>query len=75
MRVATGSALPFAKDTKFNKARQMFLDGVIDEEEYLKSSDYPNWEAVLQRVMAKKQAAAEAEAMAKGAPPGAPAAA
>jgi hypothetical protein len=75
VRVSTGSALPFAKDQKFNKARQMFLDGVIDEEEYLKAADYPNWEAVLQRVMDKRAQQAQAEAAAKGAPPGPPPAA
>lgn len=75
VRVSTGSALPFAKDTKFNKARQMFLDGVIDEEEYLKAADYPNWEAVLQRVQQKKMAEAQAQAGAQGAPQGPPPAA
>ena len=75
VRVSTGSALPFAKDTKFNKARQMFLDGVIDDEEYLKAADYPNWESVLQRVQQKKQAEAQAAAAAKGAPQAPPPAA
>jgi hypothetical protein len=72
VRVSTGSALPFAKDQKFNKARQMFLDGVIDEEEYLKAADYPNWEAVLQRVQEKKAQEAQAQMAAKGAPAGPP---
>jgi hypothetical protein len=69
VRVVTGSALPFAKDQKFQKARQMFLDGVIDEEEYLKAAEYPNWEIILQRMNEKKAAMAQAEAAAKGAPP------
>jgi hypothetical protein len=69
VRVSTGSALPFAKDAKYQKARQMFLDGVIDEEEYLKAADYPNWQVVLERVMQKRADAAQAEAAAKAGPP------
>lgn len=67
VRVSTGSALPFAKDQKFGRARQMFLDGVIDEEEYLKAADYPNWESVLQRVQQKRAEQAQAAAAANGA--------
>lgn len=73
VRVTTGSSLPFAKDAKFAKARQMFLDGVIDDEEYLKQAEYPNWQVVLDRVNQKKAAQQEAEMAAKmgAAPPGA----
>lgn len=71
VRVSTGSALPFAKDQKFSQTRQMFIDGVIDAEEYLKAADYPNWKSVLERVEAKKQEQAQmVMAMkAQGAPP------
>ncbi len=68
VRVSTGSALPFAKDAKFGRIRQMFLDGVVDDEEYLKNADFPNWEAVLQRVHAKAAQAAQAEMAAQGLP-------
>lgn len=77
VKVTTGSNLPFAKDQKFNKARTMYLDKVIDDEEYLKQAEYPNWEVVLQRVNQKKAQAAQAEMAAKagmgpasGPPPG-----
>jgi hypothetical protein len=66
VKITTGSSLPFAKDQKFAKARQMFQDGVIDDEEYLKQSDYPNWEAVLQRVNQKKAEAQQAQMAAQG---------
>ncbi len=72
VKVSTGSTLPFAKDAKFARARQMFQDGVIDDEEYLKAADYPNWQAVLQRVNEKKAQAAAEAAAAQGAPPQGP---
>jgi len=73
VKVSTGSSLPFAKDVKFNRARQMYLDGVFDEEEYLKAADIPNWQPILERVMQKKQAEAQAQMAAKGAPQAVPA--
>lgn len=72
VKITTGSNLPFAKDQKFNKARQMYLDKVIDEEEYLKQAEYPNWEVVLQRMQERKAMEAQAAMMAKAPPPGAP---
>lgn len=65
VRVATGSSLPFAKAEKEEKLKALFQLGIIDEEEVLKGSDYPNYQAVLQRVAEKKQAAAQAEAQAQ----------
>lgn len=84
IRVATGSTLPFAKAEKMNQSITLFKLGVIDDEELLKNIDYPNWEAVLQRVNQKKAASAQAqqqmqmqqlqmEAQAKSAVKGAPA--
>ena len=58
VRVATGSALPFAKQEKINMAQMLFDRGAIDEVELLKSVDYPNWEGVWERVKAAKAAAA-----------------
>lgn len=72
VRVGTGSSLPFAKDDKFNQAERMFNMGVIDDEELLKTSDWPNWQAVLERVNAKKAQAEQAKMGAAPAPgPGA----
>jgi hypothetical protein len=62
VRVSTGSSLPFAKAEKFDQSVKLFEMGVIDDEELMKNADYPNWEAVLQRVNQKKQAAAAAQA-------------
>jgi hypothetical protein len=55
VRVTTGSSLPFAKAEKETRLLQLFDRGIIDIEEVLKSSEYPNYEAVMQRM---QQAAA-----------------
>jgi hypothetical protein len=54
LKVNTGSTLSFAKDANQNKALALFDRGIIDEEEVLKSFEYPNWESVLQRVLERK---------------------
>jgi predicted NAD/FAD-binding protein len=54
LKVNTGSTLSFAKDANQNKALALFDRGIIDEEEVLKAFEYPNWEAVLQRVTERK---------------------
>ncbi len=64
--VTTGSSLPFAKTQKINLAMQLFKAGAIDEPELLKASDYPNWQAVWDRVSQARQKQAQAEAAAKG---------
>lgn len=64
VRFTTGSALPFAKSEKEAKLLGLFDRGIIDVEEVLKQSEYPNYQAVMQRVEAKAQEAAQAEAQA-----------
>ena len=71
IKVTTGSSLPFAKAEKEQKLLNLFDRGIVDEEEVLKGTDYPNYEAVLQRVAQKKQAEAEAAAAAKAKGPAA----
>lgn len=76
VKVSTGSSLPFAKDQLENKLLAFFDRGIIDPEEVLKRSDYPNYQAVLQRMAQKAQQQAQAQAQQqgpqKGPPPGNP---
>ncbi len=54
VKVSTGSLLPFSRVENEQKLLQYYDRGIIDAEEVLKRSDYPNYEAVLQRVMANQ---------------------
>lgn len=65
VRVSTGSSLPFAKAEKEQRMLNFFDRGIIDAEEVLKGTEYPNWEAVLQRVQERKEAEAQAAAQAQ----------
>lgn len=67
VKVITGSSLPFAKEAEFNKAMAMYEAGIVDEEEVLKRSEYPNWQAILERMQMKKQQEAEMALAAEGA--------
>ncbi len=62
VKVTTGSTLPFAKAEKEQKLLQLFDRGIVDQQEVLQGTDYPNWEAVLQRVQERQAAAAQAQA-------------
>lgn len=73
VRVTTGSSLPFSKVQTEQRAYQLFDRGIIDAEEVLKTMDYPNWEAIQQRmqIQAQNQAAAQAQQQAASKNPGA----
>lgn len=74
VKVTTGSSLPFAKKERADLALQFFDRGIVDAEEVLEATDYPNKDKVLMRMqqVAADQAAMQAQA---GVPPegGAPA--
>ncbi len=74
VKVNTGSNLPFAKGELTQEMYDLFDRKIIDNEEVLKRLDYPNYEAVLQRMQMAAQQAAQAQAAA-GPPPKGPAAA
>lgn len=59
--VNTISGLPFSEAQKQDKLIGLMNAGVIDAEEVLKGIDYPNYQAVLQRVQQQQQAAAQAQ--------------
>lgn len=60
LRVTTGTSLPFSKEQKRRDLESLYDRGIIDDEEFLKSIDYPNYQAVLER---KRQKEAEMAAM------------
>lgn len=65
VRVTTGTALPFSKAQLKQEMQQLFDRGIIDRQEYFKQTDFPNWEAVEQRLTQQEQAKAEAAAAAE----------
>ena len=67
VRVTTGTALASSKARLKEEQLALYDRGLIDKEEYFKSTDYPNWEAVLERIREQEAAAAQAEAEAQGA--------
>ncbi len=71
VRVTTGSSLPFSKAEKEDRLTKLFQLGIIDEEEVLKGLDYPNYQAVLDRVKQKQMEAAQAGAQGAAPPPAA----
>lgn len=64
--VETGSSLPFAKFEREQRLYGLFDRGIIDAEEVLTGLDYPNKEALLERMAQAQQAQAEAEAQQQG---------
>jgi len=68
VKVSTGSNLPFAKGELTQEMYDLFDRKIVDNEEVLKRLDYPNYQAVLQRMQIAAQQAAAAQAAA-GPPP------
>jgi hypothetical protein len=66
VRVTTGSSLPFARAEKEQKLLSLFDRGIIDAQEVMKGMDFPNWEAILNRVQEKQAQAAAAQQAAGG---------
>lgn len=58
VKVSTGSSLPAAKADRTNLAFKTFEAGAIDEPALLEAIDYPNWQAVWDRVEQRRAAMA-----------------
>lgn len=67
VKVSTGSTMPFMKARMERKAMDMFDRGAIDQEELLKSVEWPNHKAVLERMAQAAQLKAQAEQQAMAA--------
>ena len=67
LRVTTGSSLPFSKAQNREQLLALFDRQAIDLEELLKGIDYPNREAVLERMRVQAEKAAQAQAQAPAA--------
>lgn len=67
VRVTTGSSLPFSKVQNEQRLYGLFDRGLIDGQEVLKGLDYPNWEAIEQRMQQAQMMAAQQQAA--GIPP------
>jgi hypothetical protein len=66
VRVTTGSELPFDIADNERKALALFDRGIIDEEEVLVRTDYPNREKILARLQERKQAEMQAAQQQQG---------
>jgi len=55
IKIVAGSSMPTSKTTKFEQAVIMLRLNVIDREEFLKYIEYPNAEAIVQRMNEKEQ--------------------
>jgi hypothetical protein len=62
VRVTTGTALASSKARLKKEQLELFDRGIIDRQEFFKSTDYPNWEVVEERLAQQEAQAAEAEA-------------
>jgi len=65
VRVRSGSSLPFQKADDEQKAFALFDRGIIDESEVLERLEYPNREAVLERLKERQEAQAQQQPPAK----------
>jgi len=60
VKVSTGTSMPLMKEKLNRRAMEFFAAGIIDQEEVLKTSEWPNWQSVKERMDAAAQAAQQA---------------
>jgi hypothetical protein len=61
VKVTTGSSIPFQKGVQYNRAKELFTMGAIDQTALLDQIEWPNKDEILERMsQAAQQAAAQA---------------
>ncbi len=66
IQVTTGSSIPFQKGVQYNRDKELFQLGVIDQEAILDDIEYPKRDEILQRMQKAAQEAAQNKAMQGG---------
>lgn len=61
IQIVSGSSIPFQKAQQYNRAKELFTMGAIDQQALLEEVDFPDKEEILQRMKEQAQMAAEAE--------------
>tara|TARA_R110000868_G_scaffold62962_4_gene189975 strand:- start:3567 stop:5483 length:1917 start_codon:yes stop_codon:yes gene_type:complete len=64
VQVSTGSTLPFMKAQKAQDVKDLFTMGLVDQEEVLKTLDWPNYQGLMARMQKKMEQDAMAQAQA-----------
>jgi len=71
VKVTTGTTMPLMKEKSYRRAMELFQAGILDQQEVLKSAEWPNYQSVMERMQQQAQAAAQAQMQQEAAKQGA----